>query len=418
MLKFFLHTIWILIPFMCYTAVWTQVQSNLPLTLDKLKQTRRVGLYAGISIVSIFIFLKLFTVTLNKEYIDIVVNSLAIFFELGLLLMLFFYSKVKTSPSFITITQIYVGGLYTILLLLYLPDLFLVFYQIYIKGEAILSMITLWKLIGCFIALSIVAILFLVWIKILKILSKYESYLLFVVFLIIQILLQVPNILQPLLARHLVPMYSWLFNYIIMMSNQGNFIRLGVFIGLVSLTTVTIVRIYRLPILGNNLAIIRRNRVAKKHLFVLLSFFTIGSITLTILTIQSEIYIKKEVTLAPAEKYTINQKTIVINLNQVKDGHLHRFEFVSDKNIKIRIIVVKKNDVSYGVGFDACDICGATGYYEKNDNIVCKLCDVVMNRATIGFKGGCNPVPLNYKIDKNQIIIQKSDIEAEQIRFK
>ena len=142
--------------------------------------------------------------------------------------MLFFYSKVKTSPSFITITQIYVGGLYTILLLLYLPDLFLVFYQIYIKGEAILSMITLWKLIGCFIALSIVAILFLVWIKILKILSKYESYLLFVVFLIIQILLQVPNILQPLLARHLVPMYSWLFNYIIMMSNQGNFIRLGV----------------------------------------------------------------------------------------------------------------------------------------------------------------------------------------------
>lgn len=38
------------------------------------------------------------------------------------------------------------------------------------------------------------------------------------------------------------------------------------------------------------------------------------------------------------------------------------------------------------------------GYYERNDDVVCKRCDVVMNKSTIGFKGGCNPVPFEYEI--------------------
>ena len=64
--------------------------------------------------------------------------------------------------------------------------------------------------------------------------------------------------------------------------------------------------------------------------------------------------------------------------------------------IIVRFIVVKKpKGGSYGIGLDACDICGLAGYYERNDEVVCKRCDVVMNKSTIGFKGGCNPVPLN-----------------------
>ena len=84
----------------------------------------------------------------------------------------------------------------------------------------------------------------------------------------------------------------------------------------------------------------------------------------------------------------------------------------------MRFIIVQKSETSFGVGLDACDICGATGYYERNDEIVCKLCDVVMNRSTIGFKGGCNPVPLNYQIKDNQIVIETVDLDAEQKRFE
>ena len=54
---------------------------------------------------------------------------------------------------------------------------------------------------------------------------------------------------------------------------------------------------------------------------------------------------------------------------------------------------------------DACDICGETGYYEKNGQVVCNLCDVVMNINTIGFKGGCNPIVIDYSIENGHIVV-------------
>jgi uncharacterized membrane protein len=41
-----------------------------------------------------------------------------------------------------------------------------------------------------------------------------------------------------------------------------------------------------------------------------------------------------------------------------------------------------------------------------------------MNKSTIGFKGGCNPVPLAYIVRDGAMIVQTSDLEAEKGRFK
>jgi uncharacterized membrane protein len=80
--------------------------------------------------------------------------------------------------------------------------------------------------------------------------------------------------------------------------------------------------------------------------------------------------------------------------------------------------VIKKNAAAYGVGLDACDICGPTGYYERKSEVICRLCDVVMNISTIGFKGGCNPVPLAYSLRSGSMIIEISNLENEKTRFK
>ncbi|MDR0652224.1 MAG: DUF2318 domain-containing protein [Synergistaceae bacterium] len=45
------------------------------------------------------------------------------------------------------------------------------------------------------------------------------------------------------------------------------------------------------------------------------------------------------------------------------------------------------------------------------------LCDVVMNKSTIGLPGGCNPVPLAFKIEEGSMIIETSDLAAEARRF-
>jgi uncharacterized membrane protein len=124
------------------------------------------------------------------------------------------------------------------------------------------------------------------------------------------------------------------------------------------------------------------------------------------------------VELTPAEPMTIIDKEIVIPIEKIADGHLHRYNYTAADNIEMRFIVIKKNEVAYGVGLDACDICGPTGYYERKDEVICRLCDVVMNISTIGFKGGCNPVPLAYSLRSGNMVIDTEDLEKERNRFK
>jgi uncharacterized membrane protein len=116
--------------------------------------------------------------------------------------------------------------------------------------------------------------------------------------------------------------------------------------------------------------------------------------------------------LSPAEPLTIDELRAVIQLDQIDDGHLHRFAYTTHSGETVRFIVIKKNGVAYGVGLDACEICGDTGYIERDGKIICRLCDVIMNIATIGFKGGCNPIPLDFELVDGTLQVDLVDLEA------
>ena len=45
-------------------------------------------------------------------------------------------------------------------------------------------------------------------------------------------------------------------------------------------------------------------------------------------------------------------------------------------------------------------------------------CDVVMNKGTIGFKGGCNPIPFEYKVHDQKIKIDIEVLENLSYVFK
>ena len=119
------------------------------------------------------------------------------------------------------------------------------------------------------------------------------------------------------------------------------------------------------------------------------------------------------------EPYALNDGIISVNLSDVSDGHLHKFSYVTPNGYDVRFLIVKKPaGTAYGVGLDACDICGIAGYYERGDEVVCKRCDVVMNKNTIGFKGGCNPVPFEYEVRAGKIFIDTKELEKHETRFK
>ncbi|MBR0184686.1 MAG: DUF2318 domain-containing protein [Synergistaceae bacterium] len=120
------------------------------------------------------------------------------------------------------------------------------------------------------------------------------------------------------------------------------------------------------------------------------------------------------------EPYDIENGVISVELAKVSDGHLHKFSYVTPGGYDVRFLIVKKPaGTAYGVGLDACDICGIAGYYERgNDEVVCRRCDVVMNKNTIGFKGGCNPVPFDYEVRSGRIYIDVKALEEHEKRFK
>lgn len=124
------------------------------------------------------------------------------------------------------------------------------------------------------------------------------------------------------------------------------------------------------------------------------------------------------ITLSPPENYSLQDGVATISFDQVSDGHLHRFEYKAKDGTTMRFIVIKKNGGAYGVGLDACENCGDAGYYEKNGKIICKKCDVAINLATIGFSGGCNPVPFDYTVESGKIVIQTSVLDALSAHFQ
>ncbi len=149
--------------------------------------------------------------------------------------------------------------------------------------------------------------------------------------------------------------------------------------------------------------------------------YSLASFALAALLIVTLVhyYDTKPVPLAEPQEYEVEGDKIVIPLTDFEDGKLHRYAYTTPNGITVKFIGVKKPGVTaYGLGLDACEICGVAGYFERGDDVVCKRCDVVMNKATIGFKGGCNPIPFPYNIENEKIYINMKDLEREEKRFK
>ena len=148
-----------------------------------------------------------------------------------------------------------------------------------------------------------------------------------------------------------------------------------------------------------------------------------GALAIVALSVVSMTLIKaydtRVIELSAPETFTEAEGTILVPMESVNDFHLHRFEWQTPNGVGVRWIVVRKpNSASYGVGLDACEVCGNAGYYERNGLVVCRRCDVVMNTNTIGFKGGCNPIPLKYEVEGGNLVFSMDDLIAGEKEFK
>ena len=106
---------------------------------------------------------------------------------------------------------------------------------------------------------------------------------------------------------------------------------------------------------------------------------------------------------------------------KLKDGDLHRFAWVSGEGKVVRFFVIDRfpGEWSPAVVFDACLLCGDTGYAMQGDQVVCVACGVRLFRPNVGKSGGCNPVPIEgWSQAGGEIVVPRRSLEAGLNFFK
>ncbi|MEQ1474217.1 MAG: Fe-S-containing protein [Candidatus Acidiferrum sp.] len=92
-----------------------------------------------------------------------------------------------------------------------------------------------------------------------------------------------------------------------------------------------------------------------------------------------------------------------VPLSQVQDDKLHLFT-VNVGGQSLRFMVIKKPN-GFGTALDACRICGAEGYRQDGQNVVCRHCGSAIYVPSVGDQGGCNPIGVVSHIDGGDIVM-------------
>jgi high-affinity iron transporter len=95
-----------------------------------------------------------------------------------------------------------------------------------------------------------------------------------------------------------------------------------------------------------------------------------------------------------------------IPLSEVQDSNLHLFS-VKVNGASLRFLVIRKPN-GWGTALDACRICGAAGYHQDGQNVICRHCASAIYIPSIGDQGGCNPIGVPYRVDGADLVLDVS----------
>ena len=98
---------------------------------------------------------------------------------------------------------------------------------------------------------------------------------------------------------------------------------------------------------------------------------------------------------------------IRVPIASVNDGAMHLFSADVGEGKIVRFMIIKK-PTGWGTALDACRICGAEGYRQDGQNVVCRHCGSAIYVPTIGEAGGCNPIGVPSRVDGTDLVLDIS----------
>jgi high-affinity iron transporter len=142
-----------------------------------------------------------------------------------------------------------------------------------------------------------------------------------------------------------------------------------------------------------------------------------SSFVFIVLITAEFIYAKSVSALSPAAEVAFINGQVSIPLNQVMDGDLHRYQAM-ENGVEVRFWLYQKPDGKIATVLDACEICGAAGFYKSSNGVICKNCAGPINAQSVGMPGGCNPIPLEAETTADAVIIKEANLAAHSQVFE
>ena len=96
-----------------------------------------------------------------------------------------------------------------------------------------------------------------------------------------------------------------------------------------------------------------------------------------------------------------------VPLSEIQDGNMHLFATDVGGGQSVRFMIIKKPD-GWGTALDACRICGAEGYRQDGQNVICRHCGSAIYVPSIGQVGGCNPIGVPSHVDGADLVLDLS----------
>jgi uncharacterized membrane protein len=390
-----------------------------PLGHDKRSRFKNwaaaVSFSLGILAAFLYAVFKRNTGWVVREYYDLILLGPLI--PLCLLFLVFFCLSFRRGNPGWTL-RIVAPAILFLVLARVLPDIFIAPLDFDVGMDSIFNMEYLLRATGYACGLILLFALWLALGFLIKRLKANAARLLIILAFLVTYVYFLVDAARIMYVRRIFLSADWIANAVIFFMGHENFF---IFLDAALLSLAALVCLGDSVLskaAGGNPALVRKSRYAlilKRRSAVFL-LFVLGLIFFTAQNLRA--VHEKGPYISEPEEVFLQNGAIALPLEVVGDGNLHRYVFKTESGVEVRFIVIKKSANAYGVGLDACDICGATGYYQRGDQVICKLCDVVMNKTTIGFPGGCNPVPLNFKIRDGALTIDPADLEAEKRRFE
>lgn len=225
---------------------------------------------------------------------------------------------------------------------------------------------------------------------------------------------QATTVVQIALVRGILPLSDWLFRLIVPLVNNYTSFYYALFAATCALVLLAMWEWRRRRHIpdGLNPAQRRKLRSTYRRIGTLIATVSVLLLLVILADASAAIYANRPIRLSPATPVISQGDRVTIPLDSVNDGQLHRFSFEAPDGTVVSFLVIHKGSGIFGVALDACTFCGIAGYRQEGENVICNKCGAAINIATIGFPGGCNPIPLDHHQEGGSLVVPVEALEA------